>query len=123
MEVSTVEQGSGSVPTVAQFHTRLKPRPADAFLVLRALALSLGPDVTERVTDGSVVYCRRGQTFLQVQPAKSRLHIGFPPQVPLDDPNGRLLKRGSDRFVAVDGPEGVDGHVQEFVRKAYAALR
>lgn len=121
--MSTAEQSSGSVPSVASFHTKLKPRPADAFLVLRALALSLGPDVTERVADGGVVYCRREQTFLQVTPAKSRLHIGFPAAVALDDPNGRLLKRGTDRFVAVDGPEGVDGHVQEFIRKSYTAAR
>lgn len=90
---------------------------------MRALAVSLGPDVIEQVDESSVVYLRRNRPFLTVMANKSRLHVAFPAEVALDDPNGRLLKRGDDRFVAVDGPEGVDGHVQEFVRKAYAALR
>ena len=109
--------------TVAEFHSNLKPRPAEAFLSLRALAVSLGPDVVERPSGGTVTYLRRDKPFLLVQHAKSRLHIGFPPGVPLEDPNGRLLRRGDERYVTVDGPEGIDGHVQEFVRKAYSALR
>lgn len=108
---------------VQDFHGSLKPRPADAFLTLRALIVSLGPDVVEKVSGTSVAYLRREKPFLHVQQVKSRLHLSFPPGVPLTDPNGRLLKRGDERYVAVDGPEGVDGHVQEFVRKAYAALR
>lgn len=109
--------------TVAEFHGNLKPRPAEAFLALRALAVSLGPDVVERPSGGSVTYLRRDKPFLVVQQAKSRLHIAFPPGLSLEDPNGRLLRRGEERYVSVEGPEGVDGHVQEFVRKAYAGLR
>ena len=108
---------------VAEFHSSLKPRPAEAFLALRALAVSLGPDVIESVSGGSVTYLRREKPFLHVQHARSRLQVAFPPNLPLPDPNGRLLKRGEERYLAVEGPEGVDGHVQEFVRRAYAALR
>lgn len=111
------------VRTVAEFHGSLKPRPAEAFLALRALAVSLGPDVLERPSGGSVTYLRRDKPFLVVQQAKSKLHLAFPPGLALDDPNGRLLKRGEERYVTVEGAEGVDGHVQEFIRKAYSALR
>lgn len=90
---------------------------------MRAIAVSLGPDVVERVQDGSVTYLRRDAPFLTVQTAKSRLHLVFPPRLPLNDPGGRLLKRGEERYVAVEGPESVDAHVQEFVRKAYAGIR
>lgn len=121
--MTTSSHESGSVRSVAAFHQRLRSRPADAFLAVRALALSLGPDVVEHVADGSVEYARRNRPFLKVTAAKSRLHVAFPAGVPLPDPNGRLLKRGDERYLAVDGPEGVDGHVQEFVRRAYAALR
>ncbi|HET6405855.1 MAG TPA: DUF5655 domain-containing protein [Candidatus Thermoplasmatota archaeon] len=109
--------------SVSDFHGSLKPRAAEAFLSLRALAVSLGPDVVERPSGSSVTYLRREKPFVVVQQAKTRLHVAFPPGVPLSDPNGRLLKRGDERYVAVEGPEGVDGHVQEFIRKAYAALR
>lgn len=108
---------------VARFHTRLKQRPAEAFLALRALAVSLGPDVVERVDDTQVAYLRGSRPFMAVHPAKSRLHLVFPSGIALDDPNGRLLKRGEEHYVTLEGPESVDGHVQEFVRKAYAALR
>lgn len=108
---------------VQEFHGSLKPRSAEAFLTLRALAVSLGPDVVENVLPTSVVYLRRDKPFLQVQQVKSRLHLAFPAGVTLPDPNGRLLKRGEEKYVAVDGPESVDGHVQEFVRRAYAGLR
>jgi hypothetical protein len=111
------------VGSIASFHQRLRARPADAFLVVRALAVSLGPDIDERVSSEGVVYARRGRPFLTVVPAKSRLHLMFPRDVPLADPSGRLLRRADERFVAVDGPEAVDGHVQEFVRNSYAALR
>lgn len=108
---------------VSAFHTRLKPRQGDAFLTLRALAISLGPDVVEKVSESEVVYLRRDKPFLTTHAVKARLHLLFPVGIPLPDPNGRLLKRGDERFVAVDGPEGVDGHVQEFIRKAYSSLR
>lgn len=108
---------------VSAFHARLRPRAADAFLTLRAIAISLGPDVVERVTDNDVTYSRRDRPFVTIHAAKARLHVLFPGGHALPDPNGRLLKRGDERFVALDGPESVDAHVQEFVRKAYAASR
>lgn len=108
---------------VQSFHLRLKPRPAEAFLALRALAVSLGPDVVERVGDDAVTYLRRDAAFLVVQHARGKLHVGFPGGAKLGDPNGRLLRRGEERYVVVDGPEGVDAHVQEFVRKGYSSLR
>lgn len=111
------------VPSVSEFHSNLKPRPAEAFLAVRALAVSLGPDVIEQPVGSTVTYLRRDKPFVHVQQVRSRLHVSFPPGIPLDDPNGRLLRRGDERYVTVDGPEHVDGHVQEFVRKAYAQLR
>jgi hypothetical protein len=117
------ERGETSAPTVSRFHSRLKQRPGEAFLVVRALAMSLGPDVTEKVSDSSVSYLRRDRPFLTVHAQKARLNLAFPREAILEDPTGRLLKRGDERYVALDGPEGVDGHTQEFVRKAYTALR
>ena len=108
--------------SVAEFHQNLKPRAAEAFLAIRALAVSLGPDVVEKVAGATVTYLRRERPFVVVQQARAKLHLAFPVGVALADPNGRLLKRGEERYVAVEGPEGVDGHVQEFVRKAYAAI-
>lgn len=108
---------------VAAFHTRLKPRSGEAFLALRALVISLGPDVVESVTDAEVRYLRHDRPFLTVQPTKTRLHLLFPPGIPLDDPSGRLLKRGDERFLAIESSDGFDSHAQEFVRKAYTALR
>ncbi|HUR68033.1 MAG TPA: DUF5655 domain-containing protein [Candidatus Thermoplasmatota archaeon] len=119
----TQAEDATAAPTVSRFHTRLKPRPAEAFLSVRALALSLGPDVVEQVTESSVIYLRRVKPFLTVHAAKSRLNVAFPRELSLDDPHGRLLKRGEEKYVSLEGPEGVDGHVQEFVRKAYTALR
>lgn len=108
--------------SVAEFHHNLKPRAAEAFLAIRALAVSLGPDVVEQVAGTTVTYMRRDRPFVIVQQARAKLHIAFPPGLALPDPNGRLLKRGEERYLAVEGPENVDGHVQEFVRRAYAAL-
>lgn len=116
-------QGAVSQGELTRFHARLKPRPAEAFLVLRAFALSLGPDVIERVDEGSATYLRRERPFLSVRSEKSRLQLLFPREVKLDDPSGRLLKRGDERYLPLEGPEGFDGHVQEFVRDSYAASR
>lgn len=90
---------------------------------MRALARSLGPDVVEKVDASGVCYLRRDALFLKVQALKTRLVAVFPPNIPLPDPMGRLLKRGDERYAPLDGPEGVDGHVQEFIRKAYTAAR
>lgn len=114
--------GERSLATVSEFHSGLKPRAAEAFLAIRALAVSLGPDVIEKVAGGTVTYLRRDRAFVVVQQARAKLHLAFPPGLGLPDPSGRLLKRGEERYLAVEGPEQVDGHVQEFVRKAYAAL-
>lgn len=110
--------------SVHDFHAGLKPRPAEAFLSLRALAVSLGPDVVERVVNsGNVTYLRRTKPFVSVQVVKTKLHVSFPPGLPLDDPSGRLLRRGDERYVVVEGPESVDGHLQAFIRKAYIVAR
>lgn len=115
--------GTKSDQAVAAFHRRLKPRPAEAFLSVRALALSLGPDVVERVEASSVCYLRRENLFLKLQPVKNRLVAIFPPHLPLPDPMGRLLRRGDERYAPLDSPEGLDGHVQEFIRRAYTSSR
>ena len=109
---------------IAEFVKRLKPEAREAFLSLRALTLSLGPDVTETVVPGGVSYARRGREFVRVEAERTRLTATFPPEARLDDPGGRLLRRGDARWVRVDAREGrVDAHVQDFVRRAHAALR
>lgn len=108
---------------MSDFLKRLRPEPGGAFLALRALALSLGPDVSEQVADGGVTYCRRERSFLSVRPARSHLSVVFPEGLTLTDPMGRLMRRGPERYVNLETSDGLDGHVQEFVRKAYAAAR
>lgn len=126
--MSETEQGChdgavGHAPALA-FHARLKPRPADAYLALRALVLSLGPDVTERVSESSVCYERRGKVFLTLHAHRgARMRAVFPEDVPLDDPEGRLLRRAGDRYAALDAPEHLDSHLTEFIRKSYAGSR
>lgn len=117
------ERAEATQPTASRFHARLRQRAGEAFLAVRALAISLGPDVVEKVTEGSVAYLRRERLFLTITPQKTKLHVAFPRGIAIEDPNGRLLKRGEERYLALEGAESVDGHVQEFVRKAYAALR
>lgn len=90
---------------------------------MRALILSLGPDVQERVDDTTVTYLRRDEVFLTVQASKTRLVVAFPPRLELPDPMGRLLRRGDERHIAIEGAESLDGHVQEFIRRSYAAAR
>lgn len=123
MDTQTCRSGRTGAIAVSEFHRRLRDRPGEAFLAVRALALSLGPDVEERVGDTSACYLRRGEPFLMVHATKSRLQVAFPLELSLPDPMGRLLKRGDERFVAVEGPETIDGHIQEFVRRSYAAAR
>lgn len=106
-----------------EFVRRLRAEPRGAFLALRALAMSLGPDVVERVGPSSVTYLRRETPFLLVEPVRMRLVAAFPPGVQLDDPMGRLLRRGDQRYFKLDAPGDVDARHQEFVRKAYAAAR
>lgn len=94
-----------------------------AFLSVRALVLSLGPEVAEHMGGGEVTYCRRERLFLRVRAAKSHLTLVFAEGLHLADPHGRLLRRGDEWYVPLDTPESLDGHVQEFVRKAYVAAR
>lgn len=108
---------------LSAFLERLRPEPRGGFLTLRALVLSLGPDVAERFDGGELAYNRRDRTFLVVRAAKQHLTATFPPGLALPDPMGRLLRRGAESYVPLDSAEALDGHVQEFVRKAYAAAR
>lgn len=115
--------GASGHQAVSDFHQRLRQRPAEAFLAARALIMSLGPDITERVEDHSVCYLRREEPFITLTATKTRLQAVFHAGLSLPDPMGRLLKRGDERYLALDGPEAIDGHAQEFVRKAYTAAR
>ena len=109
---------------ISEFVKRLRPDPRSGFLTLRALVVNLGPDVVERVTPGSVAYLRREKPFLRVEALRAtRLAVAFPPAIALDDAMGRLLRRGEDRYFKLERPEDLDGHCQEFVRKAYALAR
>lgn len=108
---------------LAAFLDRLRPEPKQGFLSLRALVLSLGPDVVERIEGSDITYSRRERAFLHARSAKQHLTVAFPPGLVLSDPMGRLMRRGAESYVPLDSGEALDGHVQEFVRKAYAAAR
>ena len=105
------------------FLQRMRADQRGAFLALRALALSLGPDVVERVEASEVTYLRRTRPFVTLRAGRSTPSLVFPVGLALEDPMGRLLRRGDEKHVVLDSAEDLDGHVQEFVRKAYAALR
>lgn len=107
----------------AGFLGSLRHEVRGAFLSVRALALSLGPDVSENAMGSEVVYCRLERPFLRVRAAKAHLALVFPHGLSLPDPSGRLLRRGDETYIPLDSGESLDGHVQEFVRRAYAALR
>lgn len=113
-----------STSAISEFVKRLRPEARTGFLSLRALIVSLGPDVVERVTPNLVVYLRRDRQLVKVEaPRAARLTVAFPPTIQVDDPMGRLLRRGDERYFKLDKQEDLDGHCQEFVRKAYAAAR
>lgn len=113
-----------STIAIAEFVKRLRPDPRAGFLTLRALVVNLGPDVIERVTPSTVSYLRRDKTFLRVEALRpTRLAVSFPPGTNVDDAMGRLLRRGDERYFRLERGEDLDGHCQEFVRKAYAAAR
>ena len=105
---------------LADLVRRLRAEPRSALLALRALALSLGPDVVERVGGGDVTYVRRDKPFLTVDIVRARLVATFPPGVRIADPMGRLLKRGEQQYFRLDGSGDLDAHVQQFVRDAYS---
>jgi hypothetical protein len=108
---------------LSHFLDRMRQDQRMAFLALRALALSLGPDVVERVEGSEATYLRRARPFATLRAGRGTPSLIFPLEVPLEDPMGRLLRRGDERYVALDGAGDLDAHVQEFVRKAYTALR
>lgn len=108
---------------VGEFVRGLRDEPRGAFLSLRAVALGLGPDVVERVEESSVTYLRRDTPFLVVEAIRARLIATFPPETAIDDPMGRLLKRGDQRYFRLDVASELDAHTQEFVRKAYTVAR
>lgn len=112
-----------STVAIADFVKRLRPEPRQAFLTLRALVVNLGPDVVEQVTASSVHYLRRERTFLKVEAVRARLSAAFPPTVPMEDPMGRLLRRGEEKYFRLERTDDLDGHVQEFVRKSYTLAR
>lgn len=108
---------------LSTFVERLRPEPRSAFLTLRAMALSLGSDVTERVTPNEVTYLRREKPFVVAEAIRAKLVMNFPVGTPLDDPMGRLLRRGEHRYVRLEKADDLDGHIQEFVRRSYEAAR
>ena len=110
------------VTTIGDFVRRLRAEPRHALLALRALALSLGSDVVERVESARVAYLRRERVFLVVEPLRARLVAAFPADIEMNDPLGRLLRRGDERYFRLDSGD-LDAHVQQFVREAYAAAR
>lgn len=108
---------------LAELVQRLRSGPRAGLLALRALTLSLGPDVAERVTATTVTYLRRERAFLGVESVRTRLLATFPSDITLNDPMGRLLKRGEQRYFRVDDAGDLDAHIQQFVRQAYSAAR
>lgn len=112
-----------AAPRLAEFVERLRAGPRAGLLALRALAISLGPDVVERVDSSAVTYLRRDHAFLVIESARTRLFATFPADIHLDDPMGRLLKRGEHHYFRVDDAGDLDAHVQQFVQQAYSAAR
>jgi hypothetical protein len=93
-----------------------------SFLSLRALLSNLGPDVTETVRDAEVVYAR-ARAFVIARLQRGRLLAVFPDGEQLDDPLGRLLRKGRERYVRLEDADDLDAHLQEFARKAYVLAR
>lgn len=107
--------------SVDPFIASLRPELRRGFLSLRALLMSLGSDVAESSGPDEVTYERR-KPFLVAKSVRARLHVVFPDGADLDDPLGRLLRKGGERYVRIEG-EDLDPHFAEFVKKAYAAAR
>lgn len=121
--------------TLEDFLQRLSETAKRSFLSLRALVVNLGPDVTETVRASEVAYGRTGgnasnghaaepgaerEPFVLARLQRNRLFAVFPDGEALDDPLGRLLRRGRERHVRLDESEEIDAHLQEFARKAYS---
>lgn len=79
--------------------------------------------MVERVNARDVTYLRRGRAFLVVESVRTRLLASFPADIRLDDPMGRLLKRGEHHYFRVDDAGDLDAHVQQFVQQAYSVAR
>ena len=105
------------------FLSRMRADQRPCFLALRALAMSLGPDVHEKVEGGEVTYFRRLKPFVLLRAGRSSPSVVFPDGIPIEDPTGRLLRRGEERYVLLEPGHELDAHVQGFVRKAYAESR
>ncbi|MEA3201517.1 MAG: hypothetical protein QOE90_2945 [Thermoplasmata archaeon] len=122
MSTQDARTGAADHARLTGFMHRMRADQRTGFLALRALALSLGPDVVERVDGTEVTYMRRARPFVGVRTGRGAPTLVFPPGLPLEDPMGRLLRHGDERYVSLDTAEALDAHVQEFVRKAYALL-
>lgn len=115
---------AASTISIQEFVKRLRPEPRTAFLSLRAIVVSLGPDIVERVTPSEVLYLRRERVFTKVEALRpTRLAVVFPIHVQPEDAMGRLLRRGEERYFRLEKPDDLDAHCQEFVRKAYTVSR
>lgn len=112
-----------SAADVSTFLKRLRPEARNGFLSVRAVVVSLGPDVGEKLESNAMLYTRRDHPFLEIRGGRTQVNVLFPPDIHVDDPMGRLLKRGDERYLAIDASGDLDGHVEEFLRKAYAAAR
>lgn len=113
---------SGHGSAVDLFMNKLTLQARRSFLSLRALLVSLGPDVHEAVEKQEVVYSR-AKPFLIARLQRGHLLAVFPDGEALSDPLGRLLRKGRERYVRLDENEDLDAHMQEFARKAYVQAR
>lgn len=113
---------SGQGSALDLFLNKLSLQARRSFLSLRALLVSLGPDVHESVDQQEVVYSR-ARPFVVARLQRGRLLAVFPGGEALADPLGRLLRKGRDRYVRLDENEDLDAHLQEFARKAYVQAR
>ncbi len=120
--VSEESHATDVIPTVDDFLSNLQPADRKAFLSLRAMVVSLGGDVKERVHVTDVTYSRM-RPFLVARHHHGHLNVAFPEGNTLQDPLGRLLHKGNERHLRLDNPDALDGHVQEFVRSAYTQAR
>lgn len=120
MSPPEAKAGAADHSRLTDFMQRMRADQRQGFLALRALALSLGPDVVERVEGSEVTYLRRAYPFVGLRAGRGAPTLVFPAGLNLEDPMGRLLRRGDERYVQLDRAEALDAHVAEFVRKAYA---
>lgn len=111
-----------AAPKVDTFLENLKPDARRGFLNLRALLVSLGADVRENVEKDHVTYAR-ARPFVEARLVRGRLVVAFPEGERLRDPEGRLLRKGSERHLRIEASDDLDAHMQGFVREAYVQAR